>query len=389
MQNFLRRRPWVILAAGALVQLVTGVPASWGVFRQSVADGYAIGGAAAAAAFSVYLFFYGAGCVAGGLWQDKKGPRAPGLAGAALVSGGFFAAAFVPNGSALAFWACFAAPAGVGCALLTPAVLSCAQKWYAQRKGLATGVIGLAMGASGAFLTLAGRFFIGRWGVRTAFFALGALQLAVCGISAALLENPSDFKAPEGDGRDLSPRAMLRTKQYRLLTAAVALAAPPVLLFSPVIVELAQQRGLGQAGGLWCVVAGSAASAAGRLSMPWLSDRIGRKAADLLLYAALGGLSAAFAFARGWWVLAVYCALTFCYSGQAAVLPAAVTDLFGQRHAGVNYGFAALGMSAAALALPFVSRALPEGALHTAAAASAAAAFACMAFLKRADGRRL
>ena len=153
--------------------------------------------------------------------------------------------------------------------------------------------------------------------------------------------------------------------------------------------QLAQQRGLGQAGGLWCVVAGSAASAAGRLSMPWLSDRIGRKAADLLLYAALGGLSAAFAFARGWWVLAVYCALTFCYSGQAAVLPAAVTDLFGQRHAGVNYGFAALGMSAAALALPFLSRALPEGALHIAAAASAVAAFACMAFLKRADGRRL
>ena len=36
-----------------------------------------------------------------------------------------------------------------------------------------------------------------------------------------------------------------------------------------------------------------------------------------------------------------------------------------------------------------VSRALPEGALHIAAAASAAAAFACMAFLKRADGRRL
>ena len=389
MQKFLRRCPWAVLAAGALVQLVTGVPSAWGVFRQSVADGYEIGAEAAAAAFSVFILFFGVGCVLGGLLQDKKGPRAAGLAGAALTSGGFLAARFVPAGAPWLFYACFSAPAGLGCAFLYPAVMSCAQKWYAGRKGLATGVIGVAAGASGATLTLGGRFLIDRWGIRAAFFAIGCVQLAVCGLAAAILEDPDGFAPPAEDGRSLAPRAMLRTGQYRLLAASVCLAAPPVLLFSPVIVELARDRGLGQVGGLWCVVAGSAASAAGRLSMPWLSDRAGRKAVDLGLFAAECALSAAFAFAREWWVLAVYCALTFCYAGQAAVLPAAVTDLFGQRHAGVNYGFAALGMSAAALALPVVSRALSGWALHAAAAASAALAFACMAFLKRTDGKRL
>ena len=43
------------------------------------------------------------------------------------------------------------------------------RKWYADRKGLATGVIGGAVGASGAVLTFLGRFLIGTWSIRTAF----------------------------------------------------------------------------------------------------------------------------------------------------------------------------------------------------------------------------
>ena len=35
-------------------------------------------------------------------------------------------------------------------------VMSCAQKWYADNKGLATGVIGGAVGLSGAALTALG-----------------------------------------------------------------------------------------------------------------------------------------------------------------------------------------------------------------------------------------
>ena len=44
------------------------------------------------------------------------------------------------------------------------------------------------------------------------------------------------------------------------------------------------------------------------------------------------GLSAAFLFAQGWLVVAVYAGLTFCYSALAAVLPSLSTDLFGLPH---------------------------------------------------------
>ncbi len=41
--------------------------------------------------------------------------------------------------------------------------------------------------------------------------------------------------------------------------------------------------------------------------MPMLSDKIGRRPTDMLLFAVSAGLSVGFAFAQGWWVVALLC----------------------------------------------------------------------------------
>lgn len=136
--------------------------------------------------FQPHHLFFGIGCILGGLLQDKKGPRTAGLAGAVLLAAGFCGAGFIPGENPWFFYGVFSVPVGLGCAFLYPSVMSCAQKWYADRKGLATGVIGGAVGASGAVLTFLGRFLIGTWSIRTAFWVLGLLMLAVCGAGAAI-----------------------------------------------------------------------------------------------------------------------------------------------------------------------------------------------------------
>ena len=190
LQAFLQKCPWSILAAGAAIQILTGVPSAWGVFQRGVCEGYALSAGSASMIFSLTIGFFGVGCILGGLLQDRRGPRAAGIAGAVLLAGGFCAASIVPAGAPWLFYAAFSMPVGLGCAFLYPAVMSCAQKWYAGRKGLATGVIGGAVGASGAVLTVCGRFLIGRWGIRAAFCILGAAMLLVCGAGASILENP-------------------------------------------------------------------------------------------------------------------------------------------------------------------------------------------------------
>ena len=392
-QQFAAKHPWTILAAGAAIQVLTGLPAAWGVFQQPVMEEYGLSEQGAGYAFGILIAAFGVGCVLGGFLQDRHGPRCAGLWGTALLCGGFFAAGLLPPGSAEAFFLAFSIPAGLGTAFLYPSIQSCAQKWYADRKGLATGVIGGAVGLSGAFLTVFVRTAVrGFWvvqGIRGAFWALGAVTLPVCLVGSLLLQDPPQTgqpQKPQENGKntiDLAPRQMLRTKQYWLCAGAVCFSTPAVLLFSPIILKLGMERGLEEQAALWSVVLGSVGSAAGRLLMPLLSDRIGRRPTDMLLFAVSAGLSAGFAFAQGWAVVACYAGLTFCYSALAAVLPALSTDLFGFPHAGVNYGFLALGQSVGSLAFPFAANFFGlEVGRHWMAVAAAGAGFACIRALR-------
>ena len=392
-QQFAAKHPWTILAAGAAIQVLTGLPAAWGVFQQPVMEEYGLSEQGAGYAFGILIADFGVGCVLGGFLQDRHGPRCAGLWGTALLCGGFFAAGLLPPGSAEAFFLAFSIPAGLGTAFLYPSIQSCAQKWYADRKGLATGVIGGAVGLSGAFLTVFVRTAVrGFWvvqGIRGAFWALGAVTLPVCLVGSLLLQDPpqtGQTQKPQENGKntiDLAPQQMLRTKQYWLCAGAVCFSTPAVLLFSPIILKLGMERGLEEQAALWSVVLGSVGSAAGRLLMPLLSDRIGRRPTDMLLFAVSAGLSAGFAFAQGWGVVACYAGLTFCYSALAAVLPALSTDLFGFPHAGVNYGFLALGQSVGSLAFPFAANFFGlEVGRHWMAVAAAGAGFACIRALR-------
>ena len=392
-QQFAAKHPWTILAAGAAIQVLTGLPAAWGVFQQPVMEEYGLSEQGAGYAFGILIAAFGVGCVLGGFLQDRHGPRCAGLWGTALLCGGFFAAGLLPPGSAWAFFLAFSIPAGLGTAFLYPSIQSCAQKWYADRKGLATGVIGGAVGLSGAFLTVFVRTVVrGFWvvqGIRGAFWALGAVTLPVCLVGSLLLQDPpqtGQTQNPQENGKntiDLAPQQMLRTKQYWLCAGAVCFSTPAVLLFSPIILKLGMERGLEEQAALWSVVLGSVGSAAGRLLMPLLSDRIGRRPTDMLLFAVSAGLSAGFAFAQGWGVVACYAGLTFCYSALAAVLPSLSTDLFGFPHAGVNYGFLALGQSVGSLAFPFAANFFGlEVGRHWMAVAAAGAGFACIRALR-------
>ena len=392
-QQFAAKHPWTILAAGAAIQVLTGLPAAWGVFQQPVMEEYGLSEQGAGYAFGILIAAFGVGCVLGGFLQDRHGPRCAGLWGTALLCGGFFAAGLLPPGSAWTFFLAFSIPAGLGTAFLYPSIQSCAQKWYADRKGLATGVIGGAVGLSGAFLTVFVRTAVrGFWvvqGIRGAFWALGAVTLPVCLVGSLLLQDPpqtGQTQKPQENGKntiDLAPQQMLRTKQYWLCAGAVCFSTPAVLLFSPIILKLGMERGLEVQAALWSVVLGSVGSAAGRLLMPLLSDRIGRRPTDMLLFAVSAGLSAGFAFAQGWGMVACYAGLTFCYSALAAVLPALSTDLFGFPHAGVNYGFLALGQSVGSLAFPFAANFFGlEVGRHWMAVAAAGAGFACIRALR-------
>ena len=73
-QQFTAKHPWTILAAGAAIQVLTGIPAAWGVFQQPVMDEYGLSEQGAGYAFGILIAAFGVGCVLGGFLQDSRGP---------------------------------------------------------------------------------------------------------------------------------------------------------------------------------------------------------------------------------------------------------------------------------------------------------------------------
>ena len=72
----------------------------------------------------------------------------------------------------------------------------------------------------------------------------------------------------------------------------------------------------------------------------------------------------------------------YILAAGAAVQPALNSDLFGLAHAGVNYGFIALGMSGGSLISYIGSQALPLTARHWLAGLCAIAGGICVASLR-------
>ena len=83
-QQFAAKHPWTILAAGAAIQILTGLPAAWGVFQQPVMDEFSLTEDGAGYAFGILIAAFGVGCVIGGFFAGQKRPA---LRGAVIEPG--------------------------------------------------------------------------------------------------------------------------------------------------------------------------------------------------------------------------------------------------------------------------------------------------------------
>ena len=77
MGRFTAEHPWAVLAAGAVIQILTGIPAAWGAFQQPVMEEYGFSEAQAGYAFALLIAAFGVGCLLGGFFRTAGVPGAP------------------------------------------------------------------------------------------------------------------------------------------------------------------------------------------------------------------------------------------------------------------------------------------------------------------------
>lgn len=346
------------LISGALILFCLGIIYIWSIFNKPVSA--FLGGADVSYTFNIMLVTFVAGILIGGRIQDKKGPRMVVLIGGILFAAGILISSVTPASVPGLFPVFYGGLAGFGVGMAYTSALSCIQKWFPDRRGLASGVLVSAFGVSTvAFGPLANNM-INAWGlsVSNTLQILAIIFFAVVIIFVWFIKNPpegymADFKPKSkkvtSTSEQFSPGEALRTWQMyfvilcmAMLTLSYFILIPKVSALSTTVKNFADYAVL-------TVSLSGVASVAGRLVMPILSDYKGRKFAFMILFIVILASMAALIFVTGPACILFIWAVAFCYGASAGVFPALTADYFGPKNMGANYGLVMIGFAGAAV----------------------------------------
>ncbi|MFT3952364.1 MAG: OFA family MFS transporter [Oscillospiraceae bacterium] len=375
----INKNRYVVLVAGMLIQLFAGIIYMWSVFKGPVLEFLKVSKDDAKSfgsmTSSVMLASFVIGIMVGGKIQDKIGPRIVVISGSSLIGLGMLATwLFIDPSRPSLIHLTYGVLGGIGVGFVYTTAVSVVQKWFADKRGFATGMMVSAFGFSLVVFTPFTKWLLSDKGVPNTFLILGILYLVVCLTSSMFIANPpADFAAkPSASGgapstaKHYTTLDMLKTPQFYLIAVGMMLILPAYFILNPQFITLGKEKDLSEAGTTALVMVTGVASASGRLLFSWLSDVIGRKktiiaiiittiAAVLLLIPATGAL---FFICVG--------AIAFAFGGSAGVFPALTADNFGTKHMGMNYGCIMVGFGISALVFPQVSQRLPVDHGHAA-----------------------
>ena len=118
--------------------------------------------------------------------------------------------------------------------------------------------------------------------------------------------------------------------------------------------SLGMERGLTGAEALLGVTLASVANIIGRFAMPWLSDRVGRKAVIRGMYLAAAVAVVGLVASRGGIFILLISVVCLVYGGVVSVFPVVVSDHFGLKYQGINYGAVMIGYGIASILCPYL-----------------------------------
>lgn len=336
---------FVVAAAFALTFVGFGSAYTFGAFVESLEREFAASRGSVSLVFSLAGFLYfGLGVVTGPM-ADRLGARRLAVAGMVLMALGLAAAGMARSLIEVYIAYGLGVGLGIGCSYV-PAI-SAVQRWFARRRGFASGLAVSGIGVGTLVMPPLAALLIEGVGWRQSYLVLGALA-AVIGIGMALLlvnepaerglgvdGDPPRPDQKRGQGPGLPLGEAIRTPRFIGLYAACLTCAFAIFVPFVHLVPYALDHGISKASAALLLGAIGVGSTAGRFFLGGLADRMGRQQALLATFTGMGLILLVWAGTASFWPLAAF-ALVYgvFYGGMVALLPALVTDYFGGRNAG-------------------------------------------------------
>ena len=338
---------WFVVAGAFAVTFVGfGSAYTFSAFVESLQTDFAASRGSVSLVFSLAGFLYfGLGIVSGPL-ADRWGSRRLAVAGMILTGAGLALAGAARTLTEVYMAYGLGVGLGVGCAYV-PA-LGAVQRWFARRRGFASGLAVSGIGVGTLVMPPLASFLIGALGWREAYVVLGALAAIVGAGMALMIENdPRDRGlGPDGDApRSDAPSSVrpagvrvqdaIRSRRFIRLYAACLICSFGVFVPFVHLVPYALDHGVPPSSAVLLLGVIGVGSTAGRFFLGGLADRMGRRRSLLVMFVGMALALAVWAFATNLWSLAAF-AFVFgvFYGGWVAVLPAVVMDYFGGRNVG-------------------------------------------------------
>jgi len=334
---------WVRLSAAVGAMMLTSIyQYSWFLFSFEIQSTW--GWSLTSLGLIYTIFHYTSTLVMpfSGMIADTYGPRMVALGASLLVGAGFILCALFPH-----LWAfqLFYGLGGIGCGVLYGVSIATAIKWFADRRGLASGLVALGFGGGTAVFNLFIVRMLESLGLSTTLLYLGILMLALLlPISLIYRYPPASHTRPAAKGaaaaghagvREYRPGQMLGTPQWYLIYFSFSVTVSLVLLFGAQMKLLAQEYELPAPYFSLLIVLFPVANGVSRVLAGIISDRFGRSVTMVAFYTLLGlSILAILQFGRYPLVFVSLVVLASLLGGAPfALYPAVIGDFYGTRYA--------------------------------------------------------
>jgi MFS transporter, OFA family, oxalate/formate antiporter len=354
---------WIITSAALGINLLLGLLYAWSVFKKALVAEWGWNDVTAALPFTVSAAIFAFMMIFAGRAQDKYGPRLVALLGGLMFGAGLIASGFTQNPVVMVIT--FGVLGGLGIGLGYSATTPCAIKWFdPSKKGVVSGIVVSGVGLAPVYMAPLTTWLIKLYGISHTFIILGVIAFVAITFFSLILRNPGegDIKTPQAGAKkqaaalsaNIGWSQLLKSKQFYLLWFIYLLSATAGLMLIAHMASIAGTQAAWKAGFILVVVL-SAFNALGRIAIGFLSDKIGRKTAMVVVFLIQAVNMFLFSYYQTIPLLVAGAAFAgLAYGSLFSLMPSITADFFGIKNLGVNYGMVFSGWGIAAIIGPIL-----------------------------------
>ncbi len=333
-----------VLGAATGINLVCGILYIWGVISKALVEQLNWTSKQASLPYTVATISFVIAMVIFGNIQDKKGPRMVATIGGFLMGSGLIISGLTLSPLMLVIGMGIISGSGIG--ILNVSTTPPAVKWFSpSKKGMITGIIVGGVSVSSMLYSPLANYLIKNQSISTTFIIIGCIALLSVFLAQFLKNPPEEYKIKSKDSQKsfsanegFTWQEMLKTRQFYMVWIMLGLSSSAGLMIIGHISNIAKVQAKWEAGFILVILL-AIFNTLGRFLGGAVSDRIGRSNLMRVIFLMQGVNMFLFSQYNNVGLLAIGAAIAgLCYGATFSVFPATISDMYGMKNFGMNFG---------------------------------------------------